>query len=329
MEALRLLTKLNFYKLFNIILAYKSYLLSNIFKKVIVWGKPLSLSIEPTNYCNLKCAECPTGNNALTRKKGNIDLNLYKKVVSENKKSLTYLLLYFQGEPFLNKDIYDMILYASNSQIYTMTSTNGHFITEETAKKIIESKLDKLIISVDGTTQETYEKYRIGGNLQTVLNGIQNLTEEKKRQNKSYPYIELQFLILKSNEHQIPKIKELGKYLGVNKVSLKTAQIYDLNKGIELIPTIQKYSRYEKNSDSTYTFKRKLKNKCWRAWSSAVVSIEGNVVPCCYDKDTQYVMGNLNENSLHNIWKNTIYTKFRKTILTKKKSLKMCEDCVV
>ncbi|OFY18565.1 MAG: hypothetical protein A2W98_04860 [Bacteroidetes bacterium GWF2_33_38] len=329
MEFFRILIKLNFYKLFNIFIAYSSYGISSVFKKVIVWGKPFTLSIEPINSCNLQCLECPTGNDSLLRQKQSFDVNLYQKIIDENKTSLIYLLLYFQGEPFMNKNIFEIISYASKSGIYTMTSTNGHFITVENAKKIVDSKLDKIIISLDGTTQETYEQYRKNGSFETVISGIEALVAEKKMQKSKRPFIELQFLVLKTNEHQISAIKQLGKRLEVDSVRLKTAQIYDYKNGNPLIPTIDKYSRYRKNNDGTYSFKRNPANTCWRLWSSAVVSVNGSVVPCCYDKDTRHVMGSLENSSMTQIWKNANYQAFRKQIITSKKDVMICEECIV
>ena len=76
---------------------------------------------------------------------------------------LFYLTFYFQGEPYINPKFLEMVSYASKKKIFTSTSTNAHYLDSETARKTVESGLDKLIISIDGTSQDTYEAYRIGG----------------------------------------------------------------------------------------------------------------------------------------------------------------------
>ena len=329
MQHLRFIQKLTCRKIANILSVWISYKLSNFTKKVVVFGNAFHLSIEPSSFCNLKCVECPTGNETLTRNKSFLKFDLFKKIIDENKKTLSYLMLYFQGEPFMNKDIYEMISYANEQNIFTMTSTNGHFLSKENAQKIVQSKLDKIIISIDGTTQEVYEKYRKGGSLNTVLEGITNLVEAKKNQKTKFPFIELQFLVLKSNEHQIAEIKQLAKDLKVDKLNFKSAQIYDYQNNSELITSIEKYARYRKNSNGILEFKNKIVNKCWRLWSSAVVTSNGDLVACCYDKDANFKFGNLKTEKLSNIWKNFNYTKFRKQILTSKNEIEMCKDCIL
>lgn len=329
MQHIRFIQKLNCRKIFNIFLVWISYLLSNFSKKVIVFGTPFHLSIEPSSYCNLKCVECPTGNETLTRNKSFLKFDLFKKIIDENKKTLSYLMLYFQGEPFMNKEIYEMISYANERNVFTMTSTNGHFLTEENSQKIVRSKLNKLIISIDGTTQEVYEKYRKGGSLNTVLDGIKNLVEEKEKQKSKFPFIELQFLVLKSNEHQIYETKQLAKDLKVDKLNFKSAQIYDFQNNTSLIPSIRKYSRYRRNSKGILEFKNKIENKCWRLWSSAVITSTGEIVACCYDKDANFKFGNIQNEKLSKIWKNADYLKFRNKILTSKSEIEMCKDCIL
>ena len=137
-----------------------------------------------------------------------------------------------------------MVRYASDKKIYTATSTNAHFLTKENAEKTVQSGLDRLIISIDGTTQEVYENYRIGGKLEKVLEGTKNIIQAKKRLKVSKPHIIFQFLVVRPNEHQIQEAKELAKKLGVDEIKFKTAQIYDYENGSDLIPTLDKYARY-------------------------------------------------------------------------------------
>ncbi|NPA44977.1 MAG: radical SAM protein, partial [Chlorobi bacterium] len=249
----QILRKISFKKLTNILFVYVSYLLSIIFKTKKRFGFPVSISIEPTSVCNLKCPECPTGLDELTRYKGHIDFNIYKKAIDELSPYLVSLILYFQGEPFLNKDIFNLIEYSAKTKnIFTITSTNGHFLDIETSKKIINSGLDKLIISVDGTSQEVYERYRKTGNLNTVIQGVRNIISAKKELKSKTPFIVIQFLVFKFNEHQISEIKKLSKDLQVDKLELKSAQIYDFKNDNNFIPSNKKYSRYKKNEQGVY-----------------------------------------------------------------------------
>lgn len=253
--------------------------------------------------------------------------DFFKELIDELAPHLTYLTFYFQGEPYLNPKFLDMVKYASSKNIYTATSTNAHYLTPENAKKTVEAGLDRLIISIDGTTQETYSNYRIGGQLSKVIQGAKNIVEAKKQLKSSTPYLIFQFLVTKANEHEIPDVQALGKSIGIDEVKLKTVQVYNYEEGNELIPTQQKYSRYKKNSNGQYELKNKMLNHCWRSWQGCVITWDGNIVPCCFDKDAQHPMGNVKEDSFESLWHSDKYNNFRKALLSSRKEIDICKNC--
>ena len=320
-----------FRKSFNLFKIVSGYTISRITRKVIHWGNPVSLSIEPTNCCNLHCPECPSGTNQMTRERGTMNLRLFQNIVDELSPDLYYLNLYFQGEPYLHPWFTEMITYAKSKKIYVSTSTNGHFLTNENISKTLESGLDKLIISLDGTDVKTYQQYRIGGNFNEVLRGIAELVRQKKSNGSKNPKIILQFLVLKSNQHQVNEIRKLGKELAVDKVELKTAQFYDFRNGNLLIPE-RRYSRYIKNKNAgadqpSFKIRNGMPDHCFRMWSTSVVTWDGKVVPCCFDKDAAHLIGNLKDSTFLGIWRNGGYKDFRKKILSSRKSLDICTNC--
>lgn len=323
-----LIRKLTFCKIKNIILLKVGYWLSIILKKPYIWGSPMSISIEPINQCNLECVECALGNGQLTRPKELLDLESYIKIVNQLSPNLVYMSLFFQGEPFLHPHFTEMVHIAHKKNIFTSTSTNAHFFNdEEFVKKVILSGLDRLIVSIDGTTQESYEKYRKGGNLEKVLSGLQKLVEQKKKLKSTTPFIEVQFLVMSHNEHQIPDIKKICKDLKINKLKLKTTQIINFENGSVLMPKNTRYCRYKKCSDGKFHIKGTLKNRCWRQWSAAVITSAGDLVPCCFDKNATHKFGNLYEQPFKEIWKNKQANSFRETILTNRQGIKMCNNC--
>jgi radical SAM protein with 4Fe4S-binding SPASM domain len=326
-DFINLISSLNPRKIFNVILVYKSYLLSIILKKNIHWGMPVSASIEATTNCNLRCPECPSGLRQFSRPTGNIDITKFQNYFDKIEKNLIYLIIYFQGEPYLNKHFFDLVKYAKTKNIYTATSTNGHFLDDENARQTIESGLDRLIISLDGTDQETYSSYRKNGDFETVITGIKNVVEWKKKLKSKKPFTILQFLVLKTNENKIDEIRQLANDLGVDELQIKTAQFYEFENGNPLIPDNTEYSRYTKNSAGKYFLKKKIRNHCLRMWQSLVITWDGNIVPCCFDKDAKYQMGNLNNSSLTEIWKSKKYDSFRKKILKSRKSIDICRNC--
>ena len=319
--------KLNLRKLANIFSVFFSYHFSRLTKIPHLMGGPISVSIEPTTSCNLRCPECPSGLRSFTRPTGMLELNLFTNFINENHRTLLYLNFYFQGEPFLNPDFLKMVRYASEKKIITSTSTNAHFLDEKTASETILSGLDRLIISIDGVSQSTYEQYRKGGNIEKVLQGARNIIKYKKQLNKRTPYLIFQFLIVKPNEEDIPAMVRLANEIGVDELRFKTAQIYDYENGNELIPQNESYSRYKRLPSGKFMLKNKLLNQCWRMWSGMVITWDGKVVPCCFDKDAKHEMGNIYKNKLSLIWRSERYTKFRKSILNSRKSIDICSNC--
>ena len=372
-----------FLRVVNVIQITFSYLISRMTGKVFHWGYPLAVSVEPTNSCNLRCPECPSGAMELTRKRGMMTPETFRLVVDQLLPWLSYLTLYFQGEPYMNPGFFEFVRYARSKKIFVATSTNGHFLTPENAAETITSGLNLLIISLDGTDQQAYSSYRAGGDFGKVIKGIQTIVEAKKRLKSSHPKIIIQFLVLKSNQHQIKEIQKLGKELGVDQVQLKTAQFNDFQHGNPLMTDIPRYSRYTlknlnskfkiqnskfkssiqkskfkifwnflhlqapqslsesemyqfnnssalpfDNSSPHYALKNRLPNRCFRMWSSCVITWDGKVVPCCYDKDAGHQLGDLAQESLTKIWKSGRYNSFRQMILDHRNSVGICQNCM-
>jgi radical SAM protein with 4Fe4S-binding SPASM domain len=254
-----------------------------------------------------------------------MDFNTYKKIIDDVKSYVIYQMLYFQGEPFLNPDLYKMISYSDKNNIYTSLSTNGHFLNKENSIKIIKSGLKKILISVDGITQESYEKYRVGGNLNVVLKGIKNLTQAKKTLRSQFPKIIIQFLVFSHNENEVAEIKKISEELSVNKLEIKSAQIIH-SENYSLIPQTEKYSRYKK-LNSKYSIKSKLGNQCFRLWSTLVVTWDGSLLPCCFDKNNNYKMGNIINSDTLKIWRSNDFNNFRNGLLINRKGIEICCNC--
>jgi radical SAM protein with 4Fe4S-binding SPASM domain len=327
-DSLNLLSKLTPTRVWNAAKVISSYYVSKWTGKPVQWGYPISLSFEPTTSCNLRCPECPSGLRAFTRPTGMLQKDFFTETIDQLYSELLYLVFYFQGEPYLNPSFLDMVKYASGKGIYTATSTNAHYLNDSNARKTIESGLDRLIISIDGTTQQVYQQYRVGGNLNKVLEGARNVVKWKKELKSKTPFVVFQFLVVKPNEHQVEEIRQLARETGVDDVWLKTAQVYDYeNDPNQLIPTIEKYSRYRKTQGRTVALKNKLQNHCWRLWHATVISWDGLVVPCCFDKDAENKLGDLKGKPFKQVWQNTEYKQFRKQILESRKNIEICANC--
>ena len=184
-----------------------------------------------------------------------------------------------------------------------------------------------MIISIDGLTQETYENYRINGQLSKVVEATKHLINAKTAVGSSTPHLIFQFLVVKPNEHEVPAIFSLGKELGIDEVRIKTAQFYNYLNGNKLMPENQEYSRYKRMKDGSYRLKYNMGNHCWRMWSGSVITWDGSIVPCCFDKDAQHRMGSLETTDFESIWRGKSYRTFRKNVLSARNQIEICSNC--
>lgn len=310
----------------NMLRMLASYRLSVWSGRSIVWGLPYTLTIEPTNRCNLSCPECPSGNGAMTRPQGLLSLEEFKHIVDEIRHDVFYLQLFFEGEPFINNHLLDMVEYAQHHRIYTSVSTNAHYLRPEVARRVLESGLDHLIVSIDGLTQATYEEYRVGGSLQKVHEALENFDSSRREVGHACrTELTLQFLVTRSNEHQIDDLRALAGRYNAN-VALKTIQVYSIEGAATFLPHDERYSRYQRVNGELRT-KNRLHNRCVRLWERSVITWDGTVVPCCFDKDAEYPLGQLNGRSFAEIWQSDAYHDFRRRILTNRKNIDMCRNC--
>lgn len=315
-----------FKRLFNLIRVLASFIVSRVFRKAIVWGLPISYSIEPTNFCNLRCPECPSGTGELTRALGMLSLSNFKQIIDQICDTGFYIQLYFQGEPYLNKHLMEMIDYAQNKNMYVSVSTNGNLINEKNVGNLIEHPPDKIIFSLDGLDEESYQNYRVGGSFKKADDALKLIVELKKQLKRKKPFIELQFIVMKQNEHQLDDVVNYSKERGVNKLVFKTMQVNSYESAIKFLPNNQKYSRY-KIQNGKFVMKGKMKNHCFALWRTAVITWDGKMVPCCFDKDARYVFGSLETNSVSEVWKSEPYQKFRKSVLDDRKQNEICNNC--
>jgi radical SAM protein with 4Fe4S-binding SPASM domain len=312
----------SFIKPANLLLAGYSCLKSSLTGTPVISGMPPAISLELTNNCNLSCPECTTGSGRMERERGFMNIDLFKKVIKELDPYLYNTNLYFQGESMLHPGFFTFLEHSRTT--HTTVSTNGHFLSEENCEKIVRSGLNRLIISLDGTNQETYSVYRKNGSFKTVSDGIQNVTAARKRVNSSLK-IEIQFLVSQLNEHQIPLVKELAKKMKAG-LKLKSMQINDMKDAATWLPLNGRFRRY-RLKDGEFVIKSSLPARCARLWFNPVITWDGKVLPCCFDKNGEFVMGDLTQDTFRDIWDGPKYRIFRKSILSGRHMIEICRNC--
>ena len=253
-----------------------------------------------------------------------MDYELFCRIIDEVETTAFMVVLWNQGESYLNKDFSRMIRYASDKRLFTLVSTNGNIALEPS--EVIDSGLDSMIVSLDGATQETYNKYRVNGILQDVLDNVKALVQAKKMVHSDSPLIRWQFLVMKHNEHEIPQIKQLAAEIGVDNLELKSVQIYSKEDIQKFMPTNPKYRRY-KIKGNDFSLKVGVPDRCRRIWTNAVINWDGEAAICCFDKDVDFPLGNVKTESINKIWKSKRIQKIRNRILTDRSSIKICRNC--
>jgi len=307
--------------------------LSVYFKPEKPWGFPTHLLIEPTNHCNIRCALCPV-TEGLKRPKGQMPFDLFKQIIDEVADYVFLILLWDWGEPFLNPRVYDMIRYARSKNIQLMSSTNGHvFSRMDNAVKVVDSGLDSLIFALDGISQSTYEKYRSGGSLEQVIRGIRNVVSAKKEAGSRTPLVNIRFIVMKHNEHEVPLLPGFAKNLGVDMLTTRALYPYDDNTGSKteaaghpFIPENPEYRRFLIDPEKGTRIRRK-KNPCKALWNNPAIHWNGVICPCSFDPHDTHMMGNLNEKSLREIWSGTKYRQMRRQFRRNYRNLALCADC--
>jgi radical SAM protein with 4Fe4S-binding SPASM domain len=302
------------------------YYLSRLLRRPLVWGRPFSISVEPVSVCNLKCPECPTGAGIINRPAGMLTRTVFMELLTELPSSLFYMNFFLQGEPLMHRELPAMIKLASSRHLYTVVSTNAQLLNANMAVALVESGLSRIIVSLDGLTPESYSHYRVGGQLQKVLDGISNLNDAKTIKKANTPFVVVQFLVFRHNEHELPLLKNIKSLPGVDKIEIKSAQLFERKEAGMEIPSNSRYSRYQWRQ-GRLEMKGKMMNHCQRIFKSMVVTWDGRVAPCCYDKDLDHQVGELSSESFSNIWKGWKFNAFRKQVLKRKSTIDICRNC--
>ncbi len=307
------------------VLARVSSIVSIWTGRVWVAGAPFSITIEPTNHCNLRCPECPSGLGRLTRPLGSMDGASFESIIRQVAPRSFWLNLYFQGEPFINRELLSFIDIAHRHRMYVAISSNAHLITHEVALRLRAANLERLIISIDGLTDASYEAYRVGGSLARVHAALEALDQARIGHPASRMEIVLQFLITRHNEDQIPALRALARRHGAS-VALKTIQVHSIEGAREFLPTSERHRRY-RIVDGELRTKSAQKNRCVALWERSIITWDGTLTPCCFDKDARYPVGHLPTTSFQEAWTSPAFHAFRTRILTGRRDVDMCRNC--
>jgi radical SAM protein with 4Fe4S-binding SPASM domain len=287
---------------------------------------PVHISIEPTNACNARCPVCETGKGDMRRRAGFLDKKLYTEFINKISDTTSTLLFYFMGEPFMHKDSYDMIRFARDKGIYVESCTNGDFVDPE---GIIYSDINKLSFQIGGMDQETHEIYRIRSKLNKTIENIEQLIKLRKKHNNSSLQIEVGFIVMRHNEHQVKEFYEWAKRIGVDIANVIDPCARNMMEAYAYLPNDRKYWFYDEEAfNKGYLKPKKVSaNECVWIWNSLQLTWNGDAVPCCRDTNGSHVFGNVFESRLNNVFNSEKAIAFRKKILSDQGKIDICKLC--
>ena len=311
---------------------YTKCLLSAILRRETSWGHPILLNIEPTNICDQRCTICETGLGILGRKPKSMTFDEFKHILDQFDGNLRVILFYFMGESFLNKDAYKMIRYAADRGIYVSACTNGNRIDPE---RLVKSGIADIQFQIAGTTPDVHATYRVGGDLERVIANIRETMRLKRElayelSRNPYPMkIGMGFILLKPNEHQVEDFIKLARELEVDEYQVIDPCVRTVEQGRELLPTDKAHWIYDLAAFERGELKPRVTphNYCEWIYSTVTIQVNGDVVPCCRDPLGKWVLGNVFDENIYDIWNGERFKALRRAVATRQKDLPLCALC--
>lgn len=312
---------------------YRNFILSTISQMIgssKAFGHPVSITIEPTNTCNLRCPVCETGANILGRKPQMMTFGEFVKIIDKVGPGANHVMFYYMGETFLNKEVYRMIRYARDMGLYVMTCTNGDVVDPE---KLYKSGINVVSFQIGGMTQETHSIYRVNSNLSKVMDNLSRYLEIIRLQGRkpAEHQVELGFIVMRHNEGEIEEFLKMADKIGVDRKSIISPCVRTPQQGQDFLPQSDDYWIYEREKfeqgGCLFPKKNYPKNSCPWLYYSITIQVDGNVVPCCRDPHGRQIVGNLLEQSLEEVWNGPKLRAFRSAVFTKQVEVDICQLC--
>ncbi|MFV0280800.1 MAG: radical SAM/SPASM domain-containing protein [Rhodoblastus sp.] len=288
---------------------------------VVLRNKPKILAIEGTNFCNVKCIMCPRGEpDIMKREIGHMDREIFQRVLDQAEFFVDPCWLHWFGEPLMNPEIFSFIDLAKTKIPNVGISTNATLLTQERARKLLDTGLDTIIVAIDGATAESYERIRKSDrfSFEIVQRNARFFIEERNRRGQKKPHIILSSIAMQETQDELDAYTKSWKEAGADEVLIKTMTAWgDQTDDFQKLLTD---SRAEQ-------LRQPRQNPCLHMWQSLIVAWDGRVVPCCYDYDAKVPLGDLRTQTLEEIWNGPAYVEFRRAELEGRNDTELCRNC--
>ena len=297
-------------------------------RRLSPWSWPLHMNIELTNYCNLKCPVCPTGSGKVPRHRTAMDVDLFDRLMDEVGPYLLTASLWAWGEPLLHPQLGELLCIIERHPVVPLLSTNGQNLCDEAViNALVSHPPGYLIVAIDGLTDETNSKYRVGATLEPALAGVKRLSEIKREKGLNLPVLHMRYLAMKHNEHEIPRVRDFARRAGFDLLTIRTLVVVDSpeEEHREFVPDARHLKAYDYVNGE-----RVLRDDfiCyWPFWFPTAL-VDGTIVGCDQDSNAQQPMGVLSEGvSFADIWSGEQAARTRQAIRDNPDSLSFCRNC--
>ncbi len=255
-----------------------------LLRRTRVHARPYILYLDPCNYCNLRCPLCPTGINELGRKQGMMSFECFQRYLEPHEPYLFEVNLYNWGEPLMNKDVHRMIAHAQSRNIGTNMSSNMVLATSNDLDNLIDAGLEHLTVSLDGTDQESYAKYRVRGKFDRVVENMAEIIRRRNARGKKYPFVEWQYIVMKHNQDNVEQAEQMAKSLGVDQIRFIPVGLPIETRNRAALADAWFPTRFEGREASEATPQAfgmgQRKGGCFYLYRSLTVNADGGVSPC-------------------------------------------------
>lgn len=264
-------------------------------RRIELKGRPYLLIVDPCNYCNLRCPLCPTGLGTLGRQQAMLSFAHFQEYFNPLADHLFECYLHNWGESLLNKEVFHMIAHAQARNVGTNLSTNFSETSSDDIDQLLDSGLEYLIVSLDGTSAASYGKYRVRGKYDRVMDNMSEIIRRRNLRRLKTPRVEWQFIVMKQNEHEVDEAAAMAKRVGVDllrfiPVGMPIDHPNRRAAADEWYPVTMK-GREHRPDDVEQQFGQANKpGPCFYLYRTMVINPDGGVSPCCvvYKKDTDF-----------------------------------------
>lgn len=298
-------------------------------QKGVITKVPLGiLNTELTNKCPMKCVMCARTNN-MTRSQGLMEFSTFKKVIDEyvavnpERASTKDFWLHGFGESMTHPDIGKFIRYAVSKNVKAGVSLNPIMLSPDLSQDLLTSGIKTIVLALDGHDNESFERIR----------GLKNAYEQSKERCLAFLEMKVKLgaqtkiiLNMIDFEKNRPSIEKMAKFWSsVEGVDLFRRKFFSTWDGTA--PDVTKLADMSCDNESL----RKVYSVvgCHNPWQQMTVTWDGDVVPCCYDYDKKYVLGNIKNQTLAEMWNGPRMQALREEFLSNNVQNPLCRNCSV